>query len=157
MDSRTLKKKARLCNNNFVSRRFQSHFQRCSDALDGVAILIRKPYFMDCADTASCEYRKGYYAIPEQAICDSKYRFTFFFLSVHALRMIKWHLRAILLRRARERKTSTRRRFLAMVFLLGTVTRQFKSPNVRELQCPRLRAPRLGAGQHILEESGFCD
>ena len=46
-------------------------------ALDGVSIRIRKPSSLDCVDPASYFHRKGYYAIPVQAIYDSKYKFLF--------------------------------------------------------------------------------
>jgi len=50
----------------------------CVGALDGIAVRIAKPRVSDCIDPASYYHRKGYYAIPVQAICDSSYRFIFF-------------------------------------------------------------------------------
>jgi len=63
----------------FSSSRGNSNpLQGCIGALDGIAVRISKPRPSDCINPASYYHRKGYYAIPVQAICDSKYRFTFF-------------------------------------------------------------------------------
>lgn len=50
----------------------------CVGVLDVISIRIRKPRNSACSDPASYFRRKVYYAVPGQAICDSKYRFTFF-------------------------------------------------------------------------------
>ena len=61
-----------------VSRRRNNPLPGCIGALDGIAIRITKPRASDCFDPASYFHRKGFYALPVQAICDSRYRFTFF-------------------------------------------------------------------------------
>lgn len=48
----------------------------CLGALDGICVKIKKP--KECERPASFYCRKGYYALPVQALCDSSYRFLCF-------------------------------------------------------------------------------
>ena len=49
----------------------------CIGALDGIAARIKKPRNQECRDPAGYHHRKGFYAIPLQAICVSNYRLIF--------------------------------------------------------------------------------
>lgn len=68
----------RLANGFSVSRAVINPLYGCVGCLDGIAIRIRKPRKQDCLNPAHYYHRKGFYAIPVQAICDSNYRFLFF-------------------------------------------------------------------------------
>lgn len=59
------------------SRKFPNPLPGCIGALDGIAIPITKPRTTDCGNPSTYFHRKGYFALPVQAICDSRYRFTF--------------------------------------------------------------------------------
>jgi len=69
---------ARLALAFSTSRANNNPLHGCIGALDGIAVRLSKPRAADCIDPASYYHRKGYYAIPVQAICDSNYRFMFF-------------------------------------------------------------------------------
>lgn len=56
-----------------ISRSPPSPLPGCIGALDGIAIKIKKPEW--CLGPACYWCRKGYYAIPVQALVDSNYRF----------------------------------------------------------------------------------
>jgi len=56
-----------------LSRRFKNPLSGCVGALDGIAIKIAKPRCNERPAAYFC--RKGYYAIPVQALVDANYRF----------------------------------------------------------------------------------
>ena len=61
-----------------ISRNKENRLPGCVGSLDGLAVRIRKPRKTDVCNPSGYYHRKGYYAIPVQAVCDSLYRFTFF-------------------------------------------------------------------------------
>ena len=64
-----------------ISEGFQSRRNNplpgCVGALDGIAIEILRPSQAVCSDSQSHYNRKGFFAIPLQAMCDHEYRFLF--------------------------------------------------------------------------------
>lgn len=52
------------------SHRHMNPLPGCICTLDGIAVCIRKPALCDCTNPAQYFHRKGYFAIPVQAICD---------------------------------------------------------------------------------------
>lgn len=60
-----------------TSRRRVNSLPGCVGSLDGISICITKRKESDCANTSSYYHRKGYFSLPIQAICDSRYRFSF--------------------------------------------------------------------------------
>jgi DDE superfamily endonuclease len=59
-----------------TSRASKNPLYGCVAAIDGIAIRIRSPRAIDLPSLYYC--RKGYFALPVQACCDSKYRFLYF-------------------------------------------------------------------------------
>ena len=59
-----------------TSRKRGSPFDGCVGALDGIAIPLEKP--RDVTNLASFYNRKGFYAIPVQAVVDARCRFVSF-------------------------------------------------------------------------------
>lgn len=55
------------------SRPFLNPLSGCVGALDGICVKIKKPKAWEKPASFYC--RKGYYALPVQALCDSSYRF----------------------------------------------------------------------------------
>lgn len=74
----TTEKREHLAHGFANSRANRNPLKGCVGALDGIAIRIRNPRASDCINPATYYHRKGYFAIPVQAICDAKYRFVFF-------------------------------------------------------------------------------
>ena len=58
-----------------TSRQSRSPLDGCVGSLDGICMKIKKPDEESIPTSFFC--RKGYYAIPVQAVCDSKYMFTY--------------------------------------------------------------------------------
>eukprot|EP00171_Calliarthron_tuberculosum_P005627 IDg5627t1 len=58
-----------------TSRRVTNPLKGCTEAVDGILIKIDKPF--DVPDPAQYYNRKGYHAIPVQAIVDHRYRFRY--------------------------------------------------------------------------------
>lgn len=50
----------------------------CIEALNRISIDITKPRLTDCSNPAQYFHREGCVPLPVQAICKSRYRFTFF-------------------------------------------------------------------------------
>ena len=61
---------------NGFQRRFDNPLSGCVGAVDGLVVKILRPG-RDCPNSRSYFNRKGNFAYPLQAMCDSKYRFTF--------------------------------------------------------------------------------
>ena len=59
------------------SREGRSALNMCCGALDGLAVKISEPAGWEVANSSKYYNRKGFFAINTQAMCDSKYRFTF--------------------------------------------------------------------------------
>jgi hypothetical protein len=59
------------------SRNGQSALSGCVGTLDGIAIKIQEPCRGSVADPSTCFNRKGFFALCVQAMCDSRYCFTF--------------------------------------------------------------------------------
>lgn len=60
------------------ARGCQNWLQKCCGALDGIAIKIMDPSARQMPNSSSYYNRKGWFALSFQAMCDSKYHFTFF-------------------------------------------------------------------------------